>query len=133
MIGMATKFLFQLRFGQQCVAAVAQRLVFVLPFLEMIELMRLGNAMHIAPGEIAIDLVLRDALFDQALGLLRHVEATLGVGLGHLCFKTRLARRKPGADLPAIAAGSAESNGLLFQHHDLMPALASSRAAESPV
>ena len=81
MINRGTQPLFQLGFGKQAKALHAKRFIFVAPGLEFFHLMGFWNGMHIAPGEIAIDLVLFDALLQQGFGFLGKGEAFQGISL----------------------------------------------------
>ena len=75
MINCGAQPLFQLGFTKQAQTFHAKRFIFVAPGLELFHLMGFWNGMHIAPGEIAIDLVLLDALLQQGFGFLGEGEA----------------------------------------------------------
>ena len=79
------------------------------------------DAMQIAPGEIAIDLVLLDALLSsRALASSAIAKHFTRIRLAKLAFDFSLAGRKARANLPAIAPRSAVSDCFRFKHHNLV-------------
>ena len=71
MINRGAQPLFQLGFAEQAEAFHAKLFILIAPGLEFIHLVGFWNGMHIAPGEIAIDFVLLDALLQQGLRIPR--------------------------------------------------------------
>ncbi len=78
--------LFQLRFAEQAETFHAKLFILIAPGFELIHLVGFWNAVHIAPGEIAIDLMLLDALHEQGLGFLGQGEAFPRIILSKLFF-----------------------------------------------
>ena len=83
--------LFQLGFAEQAEAFHAKLFILIAPGFELIHLVGLWNAVHIAPGEIAIDLVLLNALHEQGFRFLGKGKAFPRIVLSQLFFDFLLA------------------------------------------
>ena len=91
--------------------------------LQFVDVLRLGGAEQIAGLEVAGNAVARHPLADDGLGLLGHVPQALGVLDADPAGDLPHARRIAGADLPAVAAGSAPADARRLQHDDGIAAL----------
>jgi hypothetical protein len=78
---------------------------------------------HIAPSEIAIDLILIYAVCEELLSFLCELKTPAGIVLANLCFNLGLARRKSSAYLTAIPARRPKSYRICFEYDDFVTRL----------
>src|SRR6476660_10589428 len=83
--------LFKFGFAQNLGVPISERVPFILPLAQGIQLRRFWNCMQIAPFEIAIDIVFGDPLDDQLFGFLGNREAFERIFLSKLVFDALLA------------------------------------------
>ena len=84
---------------------------------------RLDRDVHLAPAEVAVDGVARDAPLEQVERFHRHVEHLAGGILAHLRDQLVLARGVTKDRLATAASGGAPGHAAAFQHRDLVAAL----------
>ena len=91
-----------------------------------------GRAGELARPEVAVDAVARDALGDQALGLLRHREPGLRGVAPERRFDGTETGGVAGADLAAVASRRAPGDGALVEHRDAVAAGAQLQRRRQP-
>ena len=90
---------------------------------QLVTLSRLDGRMHLAPVQVAVDVVFGDAIANQLQAFERDVPHATRVVRTDLLNQLALPAREPSDGLAAAASGGAPANALAFEQHDTITAL----------